>query len=404
MPNDNNEVIYEKIRKIFKNKKKVLKKDITWKNYSRMWGDKTHRICSYVAMFPPRLANYFIKKFSKENDYVFDTFSGRGTTILESRLLKRKAFGIDLNPFAYVLSRAKSKSYSWEIIENEINIWKRNYDSFNEAIILDENLKVFYSDENLRQLTFIKYKYGRNWNNINDVDNYILAIVLGLMHGPAKKNGESIYFSLSMSNCISMSKNYVIKYAKKHDLIKPVDDIFEKIKKRAKYIIGSSQYSNEEAKIVYGNSLNITNYIDAKPKLIFTSPPYLNIINYTQQNWIKMWLLGFEDKIDNNNIGLDDKHNLTNYVNFMINYMTSISKIMDKNSTLVIVIGEVLRINTIYSFDDMWKEKISKIIKNLKLIEKYTDPIDQNKKATNSMGQRAGKSTRIDKIYVFKKI
>jgi hypothetical protein len=43
-------------------------------------------------------------------------------------------------------------------------------------------------------------------------------------------------------------------------------------------------------------------------------------------------------------------------------------------------------------------------VHNLTLTEIYADEIDQNKKATNSMGKKAGKATRVDKIYIFKKM
>jgi len=80
-----------------------------------------HRICSYVAMFSPTLANFFLKRYSDENDIVLDTFSGRGTTLLEARLLDRQSYAIDLNPFAYVLSRAKSQSFKIESVLKRIN-------------------------------------------------------------------------------------------------------------------------------------------------------------------------------------------------------------------------------------------------------------------------------------------
>jgi len=105
------------------------------------------------------------------------------------------------------------------------------------------------------------------------------------MHGPMRKGGKSIYFSLSMSNHTSMSVNYVKKYALKHNLKKPEDDsIFEKIKNRAIYILKKSKYSDNIAQVKLGNALEINKYFDIKPKLIFTSPPYLNLINYTKQN------------------------------------------------------------------------------------------------------------------------
>ncbi|WP_339039392.1 DNA methyltransferase [Spiroplasma endosymbiont of Andrena trimmerana] len=86
-----------------------------------------HRICSYVAMFSPSLADYFIQKYSEENDIVLDTFSGRGTTLLQSRLLNRETYAIDLNPFAYVLSRAKSQSFKLNEVLIRIKYWEEKY-------------------------------------------------------------------------------------------------------------------------------------------------------------------------------------------------------------------------------------------------------------------------------------
>ncbi|WFG95601.1 hypothetical protein M1771_05720 [Spiroplasma citri] len=47
-----------------------------------------------------------------------------------------------------------------------------------------------------------------------------------------RKTGKSIYLSLSMSNHTSMSANYVKNYALKHNLIKPEDNVFDKIHDR----------------------------------------------------------------------------------------------------------------------------------------------------------------------------
>ena len=71
-----------------------------WKNKSMGEFSPIHRICSYLAMFPPNLANYFIQRFTKKGDLVFDPFCGRGTTPLEALLQGRKAIGSDLNPLA----------------------------------------------------------------------------------------------------------------------------------------------------------------------------------------------------------------------------------------------------------------------------------------------------------------
>ncbi|WFG95602.1 DNA methyltransferase [Spiroplasma citri] len=52
-----------------------------------------HRICFYVAMFFSALAEYFINEYApNDNDIVLDTFSGRGTTLLQARIMNKQAY------------------------------------------------------------------------------------------------------------------------------------------------------------------------------------------------------------------------------------------------------------------------------------------------------------------------
>jgi len=375
----------------------------SWKGKSRLWGDKAHRISSYVAMFSPAFANYFIENYSNEEDIVLDTFSGRGTTLLESRLNNRVAYAIDLNPFAFVLSKAKAESFKIEDILKRIDELESFYNLSNKKYKWNKDLEIYYSKHNLNQISFIKEKLGLNWEKLNSIDNFILAIILGIMHGPMRKNGDSLYLSLSMSNHTSMSKNYVKRFSEKNNLKRPKDNVFEKIRIRAKNILLRSKFSNNNAIVKYGNALEIDKYFPKiKPKLIFTSPPYLNIINYTSQNWIKMWLLGFDTKEDNKKIGLNDNHQILEYTNFMKKYLQNISKISSKETNIILVIGDVKKSNNYYSFEDIWS-KIKTSVPELYIEKIYIDFINQKHKATNSMGKKAGKATRIDKIYVFKK-
>ncbi|MBX3328698.1 MAG: hypothetical protein KF682_22720 [Nitrospira sp.] len=57
-----------------------------WRRAPRRWGHELHSLCSYMAMFPPMLPRVFIEWLSKPGDVVYDPFSGRGTTLLESLL------------------------------------------------------------------------------------------------------------------------------------------------------------------------------------------------------------------------------------------------------------------------------------------------------------------------------
>ena len=48
--------------------------------------------------FVPQIPYQFIKRFTKEGDWVFDPFTGGGTTLIEARRLSRNALGFEINP------------------------------------------------------------------------------------------------------------------------------------------------------------------------------------------------------------------------------------------------------------------------------------------------------------------
>jgi DNA modification methylase len=62
----------------------------------------------YPARFIPALINRLIKQYSKREDLVCDPFVGGGTALIEGLLLQRQALGIDINPVAYLIARAKT--------------------------------------------------------------------------------------------------------------------------------------------------------------------------------------------------------------------------------------------------------------------------------------------------------
>lgn len=51
---------------------------------------------NHSAAFPEELPEWFIKLFTKQNDWVLDPFMGSGTTILTAKRMKRNSIGIDI--------------------------------------------------------------------------------------------------------------------------------------------------------------------------------------------------------------------------------------------------------------------------------------------------------------------
>src|SRR2546426_2577709 len=68
----------------------------------------THNLHPYPAKFIPQIPNALIQELSSVGETIADIFCGSGTTLLEALQLKRNAIGIDANPLAVLISRAKT--------------------------------------------------------------------------------------------------------------------------------------------------------------------------------------------------------------------------------------------------------------------------------------------------------
>jgi DNA modification methylase len=68
----------------------------------------THSFHVYPHKFVPRIVRALIQEYSQRGDTVLDPFCGSGTTLLEAHLLERNAIGLDINPFACLLSSVKT--------------------------------------------------------------------------------------------------------------------------------------------------------------------------------------------------------------------------------------------------------------------------------------------------------
>ncbi|MDZ7860651.1 MAG: DNA methyltransferase [Candidatus Krumholzibacteriota bacterium] len=54
----------------------------------------------YRGNFAPQIATNVILRYSKEGDLILDPMVGGGTTLIEAKLLNRRAIGLDINPEA----------------------------------------------------------------------------------------------------------------------------------------------------------------------------------------------------------------------------------------------------------------------------------------------------------------
>ncbi len=82
---------------------------------------KTHTHCYHVypAMMIPQVARRLIRLYGCSRGTLLDPFCGSGTSLVEARLAGMHGVGIDINPFAVFLTRAKTQIFDVDQVLNQ---------------------------------------------------------------------------------------------------------------------------------------------------------------------------------------------------------------------------------------------------------------------------------------------
>ena len=167
----------------------------------------------------------------------------------------------------------------------------------------------------------------------NPVDNLIKTIVLGRLHGHSPA-----FFSVWTFNVISFSKERIKKQSEKSGTKPEFRDVVPRIIEKAKTILRDDVKEQKGSKVLRKNISKDLN-LKEKADLIVTSPPFLNVINYIDDNWLRFWFLGY----DRNKLRktLVQTNNMEEYKKFIEKSMGEMHKVLKKGKYCVIEVGDV---------------------------------------------------------------
>jgi site-specific DNA-methyltransferase (adenine-specific) len=363
-------------------------------------------------MFPAKLAHYFIQRYSQPGDLVLDPFSGRGTVPLQARAEGRRTISNDLNPLAYMLSRAKAAPPTWESVLKVLKGLEERYRraAQSEPDVSDD-IRMLYHPNTLRQICYVREfllsKALRKWSP----DELMIAGALsGIMHGAHRRDGSSQYLSISMPNTFSMSPSYVAKFIQEKGLVAPDQDVFERIRRKLARLYLDAVDGPSGITLAEDASTLLATDSQLKPDsvdLIVTSPPYLQVVNYGTSNWIRLWLLGIDEVgrehgagRQNLNAALDHGHTYSSYRTFLLRTLVGIEHVLKRDGVAALVIGDVA---------NPGKEPVPLAAKiwddigpatGLQLLELIEDQIPVQNKVSRIWGDTKGQATDRDCVLV----
>jgi len=298
-----------------------------------------HALCPYFAMFPPVFAREQIVRFTRPGEVVLDPFSGRGTTLLEASLWGRRALASDVNPVATCVTGAKARIPTLEAVESRLgelaSLFKGGaYDDIDqERRALPPFFHKAFHLWTLRELLFLRRHL--NWET-DDVDRFIAALALGSLHGEMKHSPS--YFSNQMSRTISMKPDYSMRYWRRHGLKAKRKRVFDLIGKRA-WLRFSRGMPDLHGLAVRSDVRSLGKTLSpwaGSVKLVVTSPPYLNVTNFEEDQWLRLWFLGGDPAPTRRRISTDDRHcNPTRYWRFITEAWKGIASLLSSDAVVV---------------------------------------------------------------------
>lgn len=366
-----------------------------WRRAPRRWGHPLHSLCSYFAMFPPQLPNVFIRWLTEPGDLVYDPFSGRGTVPLEAVLAGRLAYASDANPLAAALSTAKVRIPARSRVRARVTQLENRF-APPEIEQIPDHIRMLYSERTLRQLVFLKSELVRE----RPVDAFLVATLLGLLHGNHSASGATRGLSISMPNTFAMAPGYVRDYIAAHELQAPQVDVFAMLRRRLDQLslpvaaISGGDAWSQDATAPLPKRLQ-----ERKAKLIFTSPPYLQVIKYGKYNWVRLWFLDEEPKAVDE--CLTDTASLPRYRAFMRDTLTNLSSVVRDDGYVCLVIGDVRRSaeESINLARDVWEE-VAAPDGGWRLHGIVTDRLPSGRKVSRIWKDSPGRATKTDRILI----
>jgi hypothetical protein len=293
-----------------------------------MWGHSLHRLAPYNGTFPAALARYFIQAYSDPGQTVLDPFSGSGTTALEACICFRRGIGSDPFPYANLLTHAKVRPLDRRRAEEAIR-WLVDNLPRTTPSLENEGITPFFHAATLRQILRVRAVLK---DDITDRGIFLKALMCGVLHGPSK-----MFLSLPMKDTAASSPRYIENYARDHHLEYPVRDISESLHNKLRRALEDSPPP------IRGSALSSdARHLaleDESVDLIVTSPPYLHVLDYSWNHWVRLWFLGADRLQARKTMFLSG--NEPKFLAFMGEVLNEMYRVLAPNSACVIVIGDV---------------------------------------------------------------
>lgn len=278
--------------------------DLTNKNRSSLF--------PWRGQFSPEFVEIILDTYSRDKDCIFDPFVGSGSTLFECTRKRLRCFGSEINPSA--VEMAKTVQFA--------------------SVPLEERRSAIQEAEHLIE----KYVPSTTWNLFSSLD-FEQHIIQSQEISEDARLRELVHEARHKPAVHNLIANAIIRYLNDGKI-----DILRALYEHAK-IVENLLYSPNECNVFYADARVVSlpsNSVD----LIITSPPYINVFNYHQNNRPAMELLGWDIlEVAKSEIGSNRKHRQNRFLTViqyaldMLDALKEMRRVLTSNGRAIIVVG-----------------------------------------------------------------
>lgn len=288
----------------------------------------THGFFRYYGKFPSKIGRLIVADVSEKaaidplHDFVLDNFVGSGTTLVEAKLQGFDSYGIDINPFAILACKVKTKNYNIQELQDYWSDLCEEILACNQVFYPEDAQISFMLEVDKNSIDAINVEIRQFMQDHPDAEKWfstdaikglaiIKALLLSRKHDSLRDFFDLAFFSIVRR--VSYAYDGEVRpHVNKKKRARNVSDAY--IKKVDEMISAMAEWNNATSSSVQTNAIicnnadaeNITSFLQSirnqtgkQLGLVVSHPPYLNCFDYIPVYKLKfMWADGFEEIFD----------------------------------------------------------------------------------------------------------
>jgi hypothetical protein len=294
---------------------------------------QAHRLheVSYRACFKPQLPAFFIDRLTERGEVVYDPFMGRGTTPVEAALRGRIPYGNDTNPLSRAFTEARINPPSLQQIQSRL----RTIPWSDFQTISHHELLVFYHPTTLAQIEGVRnWMLERNWaDTLDHVDRWIRMVAINRLTGHS--SGFFSAYTLPPNQAVSVERQRKIN--EQRNQTPPFRDVPDLIMKKSRNLLSQGPARAPRELFLTRQSHDTPEIPDETISLTITSPPFLDIVNYEADNWLRCWFID----VDPTRVKIARHRSVQDWQKFIGSTLRELARVTRPGGHIAFEVGEV---------------------------------------------------------------